>query len=333
MKRAHNQLLAFLFFFAILIGPGYNTYVHYDFSHTSIDTKAYLNVANGNFKDATITHRYRVIVPFISKTVSYPIEFMYKKLWPHRSESSWPLQLAFFIVNSFILALAMLLLYHWLNMLNIGPKKKWIALLAVACVFMGRWYNYMAGLPLTDSLYILVIITTCIAIQQKSWSWTLLCIFLGPWAKESYLFVAPLLFFFGPMKWKQIPFWLASGLLVFGARYAIDQQIGIAATQSISEYSGHFNDIIYTFKKLASVRGLGELFTVLGVFTFVVIWVFWSKKMRKSIPTYVLWLLPIFIFHAFLSGEAARMLAFATPLWAVCLFLGFGVLSKRMKIY
>lgn len=332
MKGPYNQLLAFLFFLAILIGPGYNTYVHYDFSHTTIDTKAYLNVANGNLKEATITHRYRVIVPFISKVVSYPIEKIYQKLWPHRAESTWPLQLAFFLVNSLILALAMLLLYHWLNNLKLGPKK-WVALLACVAVFSGRWYNYMAGLPLTDSMYVLLIITTCIAIQRQSWAWTLFCIFLGPWAKESYLFVAPLLFFFGPIKWKQIPFWITSGLLVFGARYAIDQHIGIEATKSISEYSGHFNDIVYTFKKLASVRGLGELFTVLGIFTFMVIWVFWKKEMRKLIPGYVLWLLPIFLFHAFLSGEAARMLAFATPLWALCLFLGFGALSKRLKIY
>jgi len=332
MKRPNNQLLILLFFLAMLIGPAYNTYVHYDFSHTSIDSKAYLNVAEGNFKEATITHRYRVMVPFTAKIVSIPISAVYKSLWPHRAESTWPLQLAFYLVNSLILAIAMLLLYQWLNDLKLGPKK-WISLVACAALISGRWYNYMAGLPLTDSLYVLVIITTVIAIHKQSWAWTLLCIFIGPWAKESYLFVAPLLFFYGPTKWKQIPFWLVSGIAVFGVRYVIDQHIGIEATQSISEYSGHFNDIVYTFKKLASIRGLGELFTVLGIFTFVVLGVLFKKDLRKSIPTYVIWLLPIFLFHAFLSGEAARMLAFATPLWALCLFLGFGALNKRLKIY
>lgn len=332
MKKPSNQILIFLFFLGIILGPAYNTYVHYDFSHTKIDCEAYLKVADANFEEATITHRYRVIVPFIAKAMSLPISAVYTKLWPHRADSNWPLRIAFYLVNSLILALAMLLLYQWLNSLSLGPKK-WIALLACAAVISGRWYNYMAGLPLTDSLYVLVIVATCIAIQSKNWKWLLLCIFIGPWAKESYLFVAPLLFIFGPNKWKQIPFWIVSGAFVFGMRYWIDQSIGIEATKSISEYSGHFNDFVYTFKKLASARGLGELFTVLSIFTLVVIGVFMKKDLRTQIPSYVIWLLPLFVFHAFLSGEAARMLAFATPLWALCLMLGFAAVSKRLKIY
>lgn len=317
-----------LFFLAIILGPAYNTYVHYDFSHTKIDCTAYLNVANANFKEATITHRYRVIVPFIAKAVSIPIHQVYASIWPHRSESLWPLRIAFYLINSIILALAMLLLYKWLDLLQLASPL--LLVLACTALISGRWYNYMAGLPLTDSLYVLVVIAVCYAIATQNWKWILFCIFIGPWSKESFLFLAPLLFFYGPKKWKQIPFWLASGLFVFGMRYLIDQSIGVEATKSISEYSGHFNDFVYTFKKLASVRGLGELFTVLGIFTFVVLGVFWKKDLRQQIPNYVLWLLPIFIFHAFLSGEAARMLAFATPLWGLCLVLGFERLQKKL---
>lgn len=331
MQKANNQLLIFVFFLALIIGAGYNTYVHYDFSHTTIDCEAYMKVANGDFANATITHRYRLIVPFIAKAISLPLESIYTALWPHRSESDWPLRLAFFISNSTLLALAMLVLFKWLKL---ASKQKPILLLVVlAALVSGRWYNYMAGLPLTDSLYVLVIALLVLAIEKQSWKLTLLCIFLGPWSKESFLFVAPLLFFYGPSKWKQLPFWIISGVLVFMTRYQIDQAIQIPATQSIEEYSAHFGDFIYTFNKLASVRGLGELFTVLGIFTFVVIYV-WSKKyMRKKIPTYVWWLLPIFIFHAFLSGEAARMLAFAAPIWALSMALGFEKILNRLRLY
>lgn len=331
IKSSDNHRFTFVFFFALLIGAGYNTYVHYDFTHTSIDCLAYLNVANGNFQDATITHRYRILVPFMAKIVSLPIDWVYSSLWPHRSDGQWPLRLSFYIVNSCILALAFTLLFKWLrSFIKIKPL---ILLLACAALASGRWYNYMAGLPLTDSLYVLVVVLLVLAIQQKSWRLTLVCIFLGPWSKESFLFLAPLLFFYGPLRIKQIPFWLVSGVIVFGARYMIDQAINIPATQSIQEYSGHFGDFIYTFKKLASVRGLGELFTVMGVFTFVVIAVWSNKLFRKKIPVYVWWLLPIFIFHAFLSGEAARMLAFATPLWGVSIALGFDKLAKKLGYY
>jgi hypothetical protein len=332
MKSIKNQLLIVLFFLGIIIGPAYNTYVDYNFEHTTIDCKAYMNVANANFKEATITHRYRVIIPFIAKAVSVPVALVYKQIWPHRADGEWPLRIAFYLVNCITLALALYLLFTWLSSVTKGSP--WVLLLACAALISsGRWYNYMAGLPLTDSLYVLVIIATCIAIQTQNWYWTLFCIFIGPWAKESYLFVAPLLFFFGASKWKQIPFWLLSGVFVFGMRYWIDSSIGIEATKSIEEYSGHFNDFAYTFKKLASVRGFGEICTVLGIFTFLIAWVFWKKDLRSNIPNYVLWLFPIFIFHAFLSGEAARMLAFATPLWGLCLVLGFEVLGKKLKMY
>ncbi len=329
MEKSKNQILIWLFFVGILIGPAYNTYVHYDFSYTTIDCKAYMHVANAEFAEATITHRYRVIVPFVAKAISFPLQLIYTKLWPHRADSTWPLQLAFLIVNTSILAFAMLLLFNWLKQF---VRKNWVALLACTALIAGRWYNDMAGLPLTDSLYVLMIVMVCIAIQKQNWQLTLLCIFLGPWSKESFLFVAPLLFWFGTNRIKQIPFWLLSGVLVFGFRYWIDSSISIAATQSIHEYSNHFYDIVYTFKKLASVRGIGEIFTVLGVFTFLVIGALSKKTLRAKVPKYVLWLFPIFILHAFLSGEAARMLAFATPLWGFCIALGMELLMEKFRI-
>ena len=328
MKRSDNQLLIFIFFFGLLIGAAYNTYVHYDFSHTSIDCKAYLQVANGNFKDATITHRYRVIVPFVAKFISYPLDSVYASLWPHRAESDWPLRLSFYMLNTATLALAFTLLLGLVR--KITKTNIWLALLAVSAVASGRWYNYMAGLPLTDSLYVLTVVLLCMAIQQKSWRLTLLCIFLGPWAKESFLFLAPLLYFYGPNRVKQIPFWICSGILVFASRYGIDHSIGVEATKSVQEYSGHFGDILYTFGKLASPRGMGELLTVLSVFSFALVWVWAKKVFRKKIPNYIWWLLPIFVFHAFLSGEAARMLAFATPLYAVSLAFAFEKMGKKM---
>ncbi len=330
MKIANNQFLIYTFFAAFLIGSSYNTYVHYNFEHTTIDCRAYINVANGDFKSATVTHRYRVIVPILAKAVSFPISLVYKKLWPHRADKDWPLKLAFMIINVSIMSLAMLLLYQWLQRFNIN---NYIALITCVALFSGRWYNYMAALPLTDSLYLLIVILTCFAITSKNWKITLLCIFIGPWAKESFLFLAPLLFFFGAHKWRQIPFWLASGALVFGFRYIIDLSIHYSALGSIQEYGGHFNDIVYTFKKLASVRGLGELFSVLGIFTFAIIWAISKIEIRKSIPNALLWLLLIFFFHAFLSGEAARMFSFAAPLWAFLLAKAFTALQARFLIF
>ena len=52
---AYGSIYGF-FALSMVIGSGYNMYLHYDFSH-NIDTKTYLAVAKGDFKDQSVTRR------------------------------------------------------------------------------------------------------------------------------------------------------------------------------------------------------------------------------------------------------------------------------------
>ena len=83
LVSARKWLVPWLLAVALLAGPAYPTYVHYDFSH-SRDTLTYLSLAKGEFKGTSVTRRYRVVVPALAAAVAWPVEQVYARVWPNR---------------------------------------------------------------------------------------------------------------------------------------------------------------------------------------------------------------------------------------------------------
>lgn len=322
-SRLRTNLFVFFFALSLLIGSGYNMYLHYDFSHT-IDTKTYLAIAKGDFRDQSMTRRYRVLVPFASAVVAWPISKMYTKLWPQRGEDEWPLRLAFFMVNSILCAVAGVIIF---NICRLYGATVISSFLAMTAILAGRWMNYTVGLPMTDSLYLLVIALTIYGIKAKSPLALIFCIFIGPFAKESFIFVAPIIFFWGCIpKWKQVIYFILSGSLVFGARYLIDQKAGTTYSSSFLNAFDHTENFTYSLQRIFSFHGIGEIFTVMGTFTFIILAGFFGGKTeRRKWITLIDWpsiaLIFALIIHAVLSSEVARMLFFGSPIWALMIAL------------
>src|SRR5436190_2016624 len=88
---------------ALLAGPAYDSFLHYDFSH-SPDAKSYMQMADGNF-EVSVTHRYRVAVPGLAKSASVPIQSVFGIIWPHRDSHAYHLRLGFFLVNMTFMSL------------------------------------------------------------------------------------------------------------------------------------------------------------------------------------------------------------------------------------
>lgn len=320
-----TNFLIFLFAFSIILGPGYNTYLHFDFSY-SIDAKTYMAIAKGDFKDQSITRRYRVPVPFLAEVVAYPISKIYTSLWPQRSDNDWPLRLAFLIVNCILTSLAALVIFHICRLYGASAASSFMAMMAI---MVSSWTNYTVGLPMTDSLYLLVIALTIYGIKAKNSIALIFCIFMGPFAKESFIFIAPIIFFWGCIRrWKQVILFLISGALVFGARWLIDQNAGTAYTSSFLNAFDHTDNFSYTLHRVFALRGLGEMFTILGTFTFIILaGLTGGKTERKKWMPEIDWpciaLIFALIIHAILSGEVSRMLYFGGPVWAVMLAIIF----------
>jgi len=318
-------LLVYVLAVGVLAGSAYTMYVHYDFSH-SPDTRTYLRVAHGQFRGSSLTRRYRVVVPFVAAAVARPLEQVYARVWPQRAATDWPLQLAFYVVNTLILAAAGLLLFRTCLLYGAAPPAAALALVAVLC---SRWAVYMAGLPLVDSLYMLVFALAFYAARSGSAGALVLCILLGPHAKESFVFLAPWLLVFGQraMRWPFQLAWLAlSAALAYGVRHWIDAQAGDLAQASVQNAFTYFGYVAYSLRRLFSVKGAGELFSIFGFFTLALL-----VGLRGGRAAVQSWLVPlgwggatllvVVAVHMLLSGDLGRMGYLASPVFAVAFSL------------
>lgn len=311
-------------------------YVHYDFSHSS-DTESYLAMSNGDY-NVNPVHRYRFILPLAAKVVAMPLQAVYTKLWPHRAESMWPLQLSYFLINSFLVAF-----YGWIvySLLQLYSNQLAAVLIGLVVVLTSRWVAYIAGLPLTDSLYLIAIAALLYSIKTENKILFVLTILLGGLMKESFLLFAPLILLAGPFKW-----YVRGGLIVlslvvvFGEHRIIDALLPLQTSNGVEPES--LLDILMrtsaktveTALDLLTVRGIGEVFTVLGVFTFILIYGAFNKDSRTawktSVEKYYWIFFGCILIHALISGDAARMFYFGAPFYGILIVkVVEGFLSKN----
>lgn len=329
--RLRRWLLPWLLAVAELANLAYPMYVHYDFSH-SLDTRSYLRMASGRFDSVNVTRRYRVLVPAAAAVVAAPIARAYARIWPQRPAGQWPLRFAFYIVNCLLLGAAGACLFNAARQVGAAPTAAVLALLAV---LSSRWAEYAAGLPLTDSLYLFVFGLSYYAVRRGpgGGSAVALALLFGPLAKESFLFLVPWLLWFGrpALAWPRQLVALAGGLvLLFAVHHLIDRRLGVPAGQSISNALSHFDNLGYSLRRAASSKGLGELLSVFGLFTFIPPLALALQRRAQVAPSIFsklgspeIGLLAVVSAHMLLSGDLGRMGYLAVPVFCTMLALVF----------
>ena len=164
-------------------------------------------------------------------------------------------------------------------------------------------------------------------IKTKNNTVITIAIFIGPFAKESFIFIAPLILFFSSIpKKKQIMLFLLSGILVFSVRSFIDYQEGVPHLSSINNAFEHFENFQKTFVRMFSLKGFFELFSVLGLYSIIILIGFTGgkesiKQWYKFIDRPLIVLFFLILLHVFLSTEIGRMLFFSVPTLAVAIAL------------
>ncbi|RIY11319.1 hypothetical protein D0T11_07600 [Hymenobacter rubripertinctus] len=322
--RWPRWLLVYLLALGLVAGPAYPMYLHYDFTH-SRDTLSYLSLARGEFGGVNVTRRYRVLVPAAAAAVAWPLEKVYARIWPQRATSEWPLRLGFYVVNCLLLAGVGLVLFRTCLLYGASPAA---AALAVAAVLTSRWTVYTAGLPLVDSLYLLVVALAFYGARSGSAAAVGAVLLLGFPAKESALLLVPWLLWYGrhALRWP----WQLAGLAVGGAatlalRHWIDVQAGATAIESVSNALGHFENLTYSLRRLFSVKGIGELFSIFGFFSLLILAGLRTSAARRNwLPALGGaggWLVVIVGAHMLLSGDLGRMGYLAAPVFAVAFSL------------
>ncbi|MBD2721374.1 hypothetical protein IC234_04485 [Hymenobacter sp. BT189] len=331
--RLRRWLLPWLVAVAALANLAYPMYVHYDFSH-SPDTRSYLRMAAGRFDSVRVTHRYRVLVPAAAAAVAAPVARLYARVWPQRPAGQWPLRFSFYLVNCLLLAAAGACWFNAARQTGASPEAAGLAMLAV---LTSRWAVYGAGLPLTDSLYLLATGLGYYAIRRGAGAgWALaVALLLGPLAKESFVFWLPWLFWFGrhSLTWPKQLAALAVGLAaLFAVHFWVDAHVGAPTSQSVSNALDHFHNVAYSLHRAASPKGLGELLSIFGFFTLVLPLALWLEKNQGARSTESLFsslgwaelgLLAVVAIHMLLSGDLGRMGYLAAPAFCVALALVF----------
>jgi len=334
--RGRRWFLPWCLAVALLANLAYPMYVHYDFSH-SLDTRGYLRMATGRFDSVSVTRRYRILVPAAAAVVAAPIAKVYGKIWPQRPAGYWPLRFAFYLVNCVLLAAAAA---TWFNAARLSGAPAEAAALAMLAVLSSRWAEYGAGLPLTDSLYLLIFGLSYYAYRQgrgAGWAITL-SLLLGPLAKESFVFLLPWIFWFGhpALSWPKQAAALLMGCLALAlTHHYIDRSIAAASTDSVSNALNHLENIRYSLHRAASPKGIGELLSIFGFFTLIPAFGFFLNKRRTSTTSLAaperfvflngadFWFVTIVAVHMLLSGDLGRMGYLAAPVFVVLLARSF----------
>jgi hypothetical protein len=324
--RLRRWLLPWALALGALLNLAYPMYVHYDFSH-SLDTRSYLRLAAGRADSVSITRRYRVLVPAAAGMLARPVAAVYGKMWPQRPAGEWPRRFAFFLVNCLLLSAAGATWWRAARLAGAGAGAVGVALLAV---LSSRWAEYAAGLPLTDSLYLLVFGLGYYARRRgpgAGWA-VAVGLLVGPLAKESFVFLLPRLAWFGrwALGWRGQAAALAGGLLALAVvHYYVDKAAGAAPTEAVSNAFAHFENVAYSLRRAASPKGLGELLSIFGLFTLPVLAALARPAGRRALApvlgTAEGALLAVVAVHMLLSGDLGRMGYLFAPVFTVALAL------------
>jgi len=331
MKFGRSDLIIFIFSLAILSGPAYTIMDEFNYEGSD-DCQSYLSLSKGKI-DQSPVRRYRVIVPLVAGAIDRIAGKFIERFRPWSTTVDFSLSLSFLVVNSLLMSLFSLLIYRLTLFYVTMPVAAVISLLSLLTC---RWTSYFSGLPLVDSLYLVVIAMVLLGIKGKYNGLLILAIFIGPWAKEAFIFMAPLVLIFSSIRLsRQVIYFVVSGILVFAFRYLLDTIAGNSFTESFMADTGHFSYITVSVKRLFSFHGLYEVLSVTGIWVLLFIPLLYNKELRRkisgSVDRYIWWYIPVVFIHMLLSTDIARMFYLVLPALVIVYAIiieNLGILQK-----
>ncbi|WP_462317844.1 hypothetical protein [Marinilabilia sp.] len=283
----------------------------------NVDCVTYLGLAEFEF-DQYEVRKYRILVPFIASGLDYLFGGVFDYLAPWTFEGDFSMGMSFLIINNLLFSLAGVFVFRYIHHLT---GHLFASFAGVISVLTCRWTGFLAGLPLVDSFFFLILVMVLLGLRTRNLRLILWSVFLGPWAKESFIFIAPIIFFYAPLKKKkQILYFLVSGILVFTSRFLIDYYSGASSIAAIEEDFDHFNNIAVSLRRLFSFHGLYEVFSVTGFWVLLLIPAILNRNLKThllSLRGFEWWYMVSVLFQAIISTEIARMLFLLTPLLAL----------------
>lgn len=320
-----------MFCLAVILGPAIATLFEYDLTRFP-DCNTYLSLAHFDLAQNPV-RCYRVIIPFAAALLNFLFGGIFSKLTPAYFTGNFSLPFSFFLINTMLTAWFGLLIYRLNRVCHISSVP---ALIGTLTMLTCRYTVYMAALPLVDSLFCVVIALTLLGIKEKNTKMLLWAIFLGPCAKESFIFIAPLIFFFSHLdKKKQLFYFLLSGILVFACRYVYSVYAHIPPSGWLAADMAHAPNLLYYLPKPFTFYTLNKILMNTGLWIMAPILVLIIKRGKtgnlfNSKDKFLAWFLVAVLVQMLLSGSVERMFYLAMPV--ICIVVGWSV-GEIMKLY
>ncbi len=326
-----EHLMIFWLCLAVIAGPAIAALFANNLTYYP-DCKTYLGIAHFDFNQSPV-RRYRVIIPFAAAALNYISGGLFARLSPSYFDGDFSMSFSFFIINSLLTAWAGQLIYRYCKSFGLD---KFSSISGTLVFLTCRYTAATAAYPLVDSLFMVVVAITLLGIKLKHTNLILTAIFLGPFAKESFIFIAPLILFFSHLpKLKLLLFFALSGILVFSFRYGLDALTLKPFTGSIRADLAHLYLLKHNARKLFSFYTLFKIAMNIGLWGLapLICWVRRPALIKESVYSldkYLAWFLVSVLFQMLLSGSMERMFYIAMPLF--CVIIAFSVAELKSKI-
>jgi hypothetical protein len=321
--------LLFIFFFFVLFNLGFHILIYFPMDQ-SPDIQDYLSMAKGDF-DQSPVRRYRIIIPLLAGGLNYTSGWLFEFLKPWTFDGSFRLCFSFLIINTLIMCYAVLLIFKLCKTAQHGFL---ISLIAIIAMLTNRWTSELSGLPLVDSLYLLSMILCLFGLQTKKWNYVIASIWIGPWAKEAFIFMVPLILIFGnQQRMRFLIHLIFSGIMVFAFRFASDWFFERDFFHSLNSDFETFNSIGISLNRLFSFHGIYDIFSVTGwwillpVLTIICYRKSFLIQLKENSFLHLTYFLVI-IFQALLSTEISRMLFLFIPVFIQWIAISLKILME-----
>jgi len=326
MKKllVNEYFLVFLFCMAAVHGAAFSLMDNFDLANCP-DCKTFLGLAKMDLMQSPI-RRYRPIVPALAGGVNWMFGRVFHILKPNSFAGDFALSFSFCLVNSIIVSLWGTVIYRFGK--AFGLAAIWAAagtLVMLTC----RWTPYIAGTPMADSIYCLVTGLVLLGIKERNNRLITAAIFLGPFAKEAFIFIAPLIFIYSSLpRGRQLVYFALSGIFVFSFRYLYDRVAGTAPASGLEADLDHLNYLVSNTRRLLSFHGAYDVLSNMGLWLLFPLGLMFTgsgarKEMRSLFPPFVLAYLAVILLHMILSSSFERMFYLTMPV--LCMVTGWSL--------
>lgn len=323
--------LVFCLCLCVLFGLTYESWLAFDVRKTA-DPQTYWGLAHFDLEQSVV-RKYRVLEPFAVAAISKVLLLVIRIFRPGDYSGEFSLKLGFYLFNLAASSAFCTLCYAYARSLS---RSRIAALIATVMIVTANWTAINTYACMVDALFCCFVALTFLGISSKNAKMLFWAILIGPFTKESFIFLLPIIFFFSHIpKLKLIGWFALSGGLILAFRLGYDYLTGHQPMESLGSDGAHFTYIISNSQRLLEAGFMNPLIAEIGLWILVplggilLIKGFARRFFSQVQPYMILWLLLV-VLQMLMSGDFARMFYLFMPVYAA--WIAYTVDEWRAKI-